>query len=184
MTTKNKENFTLNINKIIGAIFCQVIINIQFNQSIPSITSGNQKWNGAIPILINNPVFIINKRSESGLILTLKFIFQIIIIIDIIINVDEIDCTIKYLIEDSLEFTLSFLFIKGIIDIIFISSPIHIPIHEYDETEIIVLIIINDININLYNFIIKKKIFNLYLEYESNSLNLAYLFLIFFNFMF
>lgn len=42
------------INKTMGASFCHVNkINVlsQFN---PSIISGNQKWKGAAPILVNN----------------------------------------------------------------------------------------------------------------------------------
>lgn len=53
------------INKIIGAIFCQVKTNRQLNQANPSITSGNQKWNGAVPILINNAEFIVLRNIDS-----------------------------------------------------------------------------------------------------------------------
>lgn len=45
-----------------GAIFCQVSIIdavIQFN---PSITSGNQKWNGAAPIFVSNAVLMIKLK--------------------------------------------------------------------------------------------------------------------------
>ena len=43
-----------------GVIFCHVNKIKQFNQFNPSITSGNQKWNGAIPILVNKAEFKIN----------------------------------------------------------------------------------------------------------------------------
>lgn len=49
--------------RIIGAIFCHVIKIKLFTQFNPSITLGNQKWNGAIPLFIireeANKIFII-----------------------------------------------------------------------------------------------------------------------------
>lgn len=39
-----------------GAIFCQVIKIIEFVHLNPSMTDGNQKWNGAVPLLINRAV--------------------------------------------------------------------------------------------------------------------------------
>ena len=48
-----------NIKRTIGAIFCQVNINVALNHLNPSRTSGNQKWNGAIPIFISSLEFII-----------------------------------------------------------------------------------------------------------------------------
>jgi hypothetical protein len=43
-----------------GVIFCHVNKIKQLNQFSPSITSGNQKWNGAIPIFVNKAEFKIN----------------------------------------------------------------------------------------------------------------------------
>lgn len=60
----NVVNFILYINRTIGAIFCQVKISRQFIQSKPSITSGNQKWNGAIPILVSSLEFIISVNED------------------------------------------------------------------------------------------------------------------------
>jgi hypothetical protein len=60
----NIMNFMLYISRIIGAIFCQVRISKQFIQSIPSITSGNQKWNGAIPIFVRSAEFILSKNVD------------------------------------------------------------------------------------------------------------------------
>lgn len=51
----------LYINKIIGAIFCQVNMSKLFVHLSPSITSGNQKWNGAAPIFVKSAEFIIKK---------------------------------------------------------------------------------------------------------------------------
>lgn len=47
----------LYMTRIIGAIFCHVNKIKQFIQFKPSITSGNQKWNGAAPILVNSDEF-------------------------------------------------------------------------------------------------------------------------------
>lgn len=48
-----------------GAIFCQVNkINEEF-QLIPSITFGNQKWKGAIPVLIIKGKEIIVENKEE-----------------------------------------------------------------------------------------------------------------------
>lgn len=50
------------IIRIIGAIFCQVSIIVLLSHVNPIIISGNQKWNGAAPILINKAVFNINEK--------------------------------------------------------------------------------------------------------------------------
>jgi len=42
------------MTKTIGVIFCHVNKIKQLIQFNPSITSGNQKWNGAIPIFVSN----------------------------------------------------------------------------------------------------------------------------------
>lgn len=47
---------------IIGAIFCHVSRINEFIQFNPSITSGNQKWNGAAPSFVINAEFIIIKN--------------------------------------------------------------------------------------------------------------------------
>lgn len=142
----NVINFILYINKTIGAIFCHVKINKQFIQSNPSITSGNQKWNGAIPIFVKSLEFIVSISVDCIVMLASIFILFIIKIIDRRIIVDAIAWTIKYLIDDSDVRIFFWLCIKGIIESRLISSPNHIPSHEYDEIEIIVLI--NSVEIN------------------------------------
>lgn len=66
------------IKRIIGAIFCQVSIIRQLNQFNPSITSGNQAWKGAAPILVNSAEFIIIKKTECSGKISVKFKFIII----------------------------------------------------------------------------------------------------------
>lgn len=126
----NIIKFMLYINRIIGAIFCHVKISKQFNQSKPSITSGNQKWNGAIPIFVSNEEFILNKNIDWYLMFLNKFLFIIIEMIERRITVEAIDWTIKYLIDDSVERIFFWLCMRGIIDKRLISRPSHIPSHE------------------------------------------------------
>lgn len=128
----------LYIKRIIGAIFCHVNNSNEFIQFNPSITSGNQKWKGAAPILVNKAELKIIEYI-LGMRLNIK-LFDIKIIANNKI-VEAKACVIKYLIEASEEFILLLLFIRGIIDSKLISKPIHIPNHEYEEIEIIVLII-------------------------------------------
>lgn len=52
MTYRNNGKEILYINKIIGVIFWNVNKIKQLYQDNPSITSGNQKWKGAAPILV------------------------------------------------------------------------------------------------------------------------------------
>lgn len=119
----------LYINKIIGAIFCHVNIIKIFIQDNPSIISGNQKWNGAAPILIRNEVFIINiiKFFNSSVNKFFKFRERRIEIRRI---EEAIDCVIKYFIVASAGNLFFVLFKIGIIERRFISIPIHIVIHE------------------------------------------------------
>lgn len=79
----NIEIFIVYERRIIGAIFCHVIrIKLLF-QFIPSIISGNQKWNGAAPIFnrrvelikIENKIFIF-KDSVVKLFLIIMIIIK------------------------------------------------------------------------------------------------------------
>lgn len=117
------------IRSIIGAIFCHVRRIRQFIQFNPSITSGNQKWNGAAPSLINNAEFII--------IIKLEFIRGVInsfvnnnMITDINRIIDATAWVIKYFNDDSDEKIFFCLLNRGIIDSKLISRPIHILNHE------------------------------------------------------
>lgn len=126
----NNMNFMLYINKTIGAIFCHVRINKAFNQSKPSITSGNQKWKGAIPIFVRREEFILNIIIDWEFRFVKIFLFIIIRMIDNKMIVEAIACTMKYLIEDSADSLFFLLCIRGIIDNRLISRPNHIPNQE------------------------------------------------------
>lgn len=145
-------------NKIIGAIFCHVIKIILLIQLKPSITIGNQKWKGAIPI------FIIKEEAKIMLILELKFnnIFHSIKKENKIIENNKILEAIawvrKYFNEASEENKLFNFIVKGIKDNKLISKPIHTLNH--DEDLILIIVPINNVDKNniLYEFFkIKKK---------------------------
>lgn len=127
--------------KIIGVIFCHVNNNKQLNQFNPSITSGNQKWKGAAPSLVNNAEFNINKNIEF----ILGVINSVLINIKIIENIKIKEAIVwerKYFKDDSEEYIFFVELNNGIIDNKLISNPIHIPIQEYEEIAINVPIII------------------------------------------
>lgn len=141
-----------------GAIFCHVIKIILLIQFKPSITMGNQKWNGAIP------VFIIREEAKITLILELKFviIFHSIKKENKMIENNNIleakACVKKYFKEASEENKLFNFIVKGIKDNKLISNPIQTLNHDDEQTLIIVPknnVVKNNI---LYEFFkIKKK---------------------------
>ena len=59
-----------------------------------------------------------------------KFLLTIMVIMEAKIIVEAIACTIKYLIDDSVDKIFFWLCIRGIIDRRLISNPIHIPSQE------------------------------------------------------
>lgn len=68
--------------KTMGVIFCHVSKIKQFNQFNPSITSGNQKWNGAIPIFVS-------KAELKIIIIVLSIFFKIKKFLDIKIKANN-----------------------------------------------------------------------------------------------
>lgn len=128
---------------------------IQFN---PSITIGNQKWKGAIP------VFIIKDDAKIILIFELKFniIFHSIKnenkIMENKRTLEASACVRKYFNDASEENKLFNFIVKGIKDNKLISSPIQTLNH--DEEQILIIVPKNNVDKNniLYEFFkIKKK---------------------------
>lgn len=119
-----------------GVIFCQDIKIKQFNQDIPSIIFGNQKWKGADPIFI-----IIEELIKIEI---KKFISKFFIIINFnkIVNkklIEAIDWVKKYFKAASEFNKLLELEIKGINLNKLISNPIQHPIQEVEVIVIKVL---------------------------------------------
>lgn len=127
---------------------------IQFK---PSITIGNQKWKGAIPVF--------NIKAEAKIILILamlKFIFHSIKNENKIIENNKIleakAWVRKYFKEASEENKLFNFIVKGTKDNKLISKPIHTL--NQDEEETLIIVPKNNVNKNsiLYEFFkIKKK---------------------------
>lgn len=118
-------------------------------QDNPSITLGNQKWNGAAPIF-NSIVELIIKFWYNKLFKLNNKLNFIIYIIETNKKISEAKVWVKkYLIADSLERIFLLSIIRGINDNKLISNPIHIPSQEEDEIEIIEPAINVDKNVNL-----------------------------------
>lgn len=123
-----KLNLILYITKIIGAIFCQVNKINLLNQFNPSIISGNQKWNGAAPIFVNNAEFMIMISDWSKFEKICEF--NEIKIILIKINIEAKAWVKKYFIAASVEYMFLYWEKRGIMEIKLISNPIHMPNQE------------------------------------------------------
>lgn len=104
----------------------------QTSQFLRLITSGNQKWNGAAPSLINN---LINRKDE--MIILLKYEDRIIEHKRKIFELKEL--IKKYLIDASKQKVFLLYIIKGIIERILISNDIHINIQLVEFSSIITL---------------------------------------------
>lgn len=129
----------LNIEEIRtnGAIFCHVKIMLHCAQLEIFITWGNQKWNGAIPILTLSAIKIIIIELISS-IETVDILSNSLVKINII---DAIACTIKYLIAVSVDRGVNLIINKGIRLIRLISSPNHLVYQVLAEQAKIVPII-------------------------------------------
>lgn len=164
------------IIRIMGAIFCHVSKIEQFIHERPSMTSANQKWNGAAPSFVNNAEFNIIKNDEFIWVGINSLVNNIIVIENRRIK-DAIAWVIKYLSDDSDEYIFLVDENNGIIESKLISRPIHIPIQVYDEIEINVPTIIILKKIILYSFKIKKRKFIFHSQGMNLKALLAYLFM-------
>lgn len=129
-----------------GPIFCQVDKIKQFIQERPSKIIGYQKWKGTIPSLISiarNKIILGSSKKWFN--------------IENSRSVDAIDWIIKYLVILSDDKGLFLSFIRGIKDKRLISKPIHITIHEGDDSTIKVLEVKIKKKSILFRFLIKKE---------------------------
>lgn len=119
----------------IGIIFCQVDRIIHEDQEILDITWGNQKWNGAAPILINRLIESIYRKGWWGMRL-LKINKD-----DILRrrSLDPVAWARKYLIVASVSILVFDEDIMGIKDIIFNSKETQRKMKLDEEIAIIVL---------------------------------------------
>ena len=115
-----------------GASFCHVKRIKHWIHSIFIITWGNQMWNGASPALTHIDKKIIKRKF------LLKFCKKTILSITtaVIITVEAIAWTRKYLIADSVVILFKLIRIRGIILIKLISRTIQQINHELEEIAI------------------------------------------------
>lgn len=131
--------------RTIGAIFCHVRRTSLVFHDKPSITSGNQKWNGAAPVLVRSAEFIIIDSVSSVQKVRDSFVDRR----EIILNMKIKDASVwvrKYFAEASDEYMFLVDLMRGMMDSKLISKPIHILIQEYDEIAIRVPRIVELIN--------------------------------------
>ena len=125
----------------------------------PSITPGNQKWNGAAPLFKSRAEeikrFLYFKRNS------LFILSKTNIKITANKNTEEASaCVKKYFKEASDDIKLFVLIIKGINDNKLISNPIHAPSQDVDEivTSVPLIRVIKNSNLDEFLKIKKKRI--------------------------
>lgn len=107
-----------------GASFCHVRRSRPEIKDVPWVTSGIQKWKGAIPNFMARAVVM--ARDESWLMLSVvvqHLESRLLEIIAIMRIIDAVDCIRKYLIAASVERGFVFLIRIGMKASIFISRP-------------------------------------------------------------
>jgi len=111
----------------IGAIFCQVKSNMPDDNGLPCVTSGTQKWKGAIPSFIAMAVVMI----ADGRVLCIFIIVHCpeairSRVMASISSMDAVAWTRKYFVAASMARGLKFFIRIGIMASMFISKPIQI----------------------------------------------------------
>lgn len=131
------SSFKVYDKSIKGAIFCHVINAKPFIQFNPSITPGNQKWNGAAPIFSNKAELIRIGIKVLWIIEGVTVLKVRALIVTASKSVAEAKaCVKKYFNEASVEKRFFVLVINGIKDSKLISNPIHAPNQEFADVEI------------------------------------------------
>lgn len=107
-----------------GASFCHVRRSRPGISGVPWVTSGIQKWNGAIPSFMARAVVIINDGSWLAVFVIIQCPdSRLLRVIAIIRIMDAVDCIRKYLVAASVERGLVFLIKIGMKASMFISRP-------------------------------------------------------------
>ena len=127
-----------------GASFCHVSKIRPEDRGIPCVTSGTQKWNGAIPSFMARAIVISIEAAGLNSFITVHWPENIkFMIIAIINNIEAVDWVIKYLVDASVARGLSFFIMIGIIASIFISNPIQMS----SQWELIITIVVPSITV-------------------------------------
>lgn len=138
-----------------GASFCHVSRIRPDDRGIPCVTSGTQKWNGAIPNFIARAIVMSMDATGLNSFITVHWPENIKLMITAIISsIEAVDWVKKYLVDASVARGLCFFIIIGIIASIFISKPIQTSSQwELIITMIVPNIIVDRIRIKIIGFI-------------------------------
>lgn len=109
---------------------------------MPCVTSGTQKWNGAIPSFMARAIVISKDAVGLNSFITVHWPENIRLMITAIISsIEAVDWVRKYLVDASVARGLCFFIIMGIIVSIFISNPIQMS----NQWELIMTIMVPSI---------------------------------------
>lgn len=108
-----------------GASFCHVSRIRPDDKGMPCVTSGTQKWNGAIPNFIVRAIVMSIDATGLNNFITVHWPENIRLIITAIISsIEAVDWVKKYLVDASVARGLCLFIIIGMMASIFISNPI------------------------------------------------------------
>lgn len=138
-----------------GASFCHVSKIRPDDRGMPCVTSGTQKWNGAIPSFIARAIVMSIDATGLNNFITVHWPENIRLIMTAIISsIEAVDWVKKYLVDASVARGLCFFIIMGIIASIFISNPIQTSNQwELIMTIIVPNIIVDKMRIKIIGFI-------------------------------
>lgn len=138
-----------------GASFCHVSRIRPDDRGIPCVTSGTQKWNGAIPSFMVRAIVMSIDATGLNNFITVHWPEYIRLIITAIIsNIEAVDWVKKYLVDASVARGLCFFIMMGMMASIFISNPIQTSSQwELIITIIVPNIIVDKIRIKMIGFI-------------------------------
>lgn len=105
----------------------------------PWVTSGTQKWKGAIPnLMINASIIIIGVKWFCGLIIVHWPESRMLSVIAIIKIIDAVACVKKYLVVASVDHGVALWIKIGMMASIFISRPIHM-VNQWELNTVIIV---------------------------------------------
>lgn len=138
-----------------GASFCHVSRIRPDDKGMPCVTSGTQKWNGAIPNFIVRAIVMSIDATGLNNFITVHWPENIrLIIMAIISSIEAVDWVKKYLVDASVARGLCLFIIIGMMASIFISNPIQINNQwELIMTMMVPNIIVDKMIIKMIGFI-------------------------------
>lgn len=138
-----------------GANFCHVSRIRPDDRGMPCVTSGTQKWNGAIPSFMVRAIVMNIDATGLNSFITVHWPENIRLIITAIISsIEAVDWVKKYLVAASVARGLCFFIMMGMMASMFISNPIQTSSQwELIITMIVPIIIVDRIRMKMIGFI-------------------------------